>query len=90
MNAIVKTNAFQSGNSVAVRLPKNFGVKPGDELELVRGPHKIELRRVADPAVERAKVLELVRRLRELGPVTGAEHAREDGRIEFPDRAGLY
>lgn len=87
MNVTVKTNAFKSGNSVAVRLPKAFGVKAGDELELVRRLHKIELRPVADPDAERAKVVELVRRLRELGPVK-TPRAREP--IEFPDRPGLY
>jgi antitoxin VapB len=87
MNQVVKTNAFKSGNSVAVRLPKAFGVKAGDELELMRGPHKIELRPILDPGAERAKVLELVRRLRELGPVKNPL-ARDP--IEFPDRPGLY
>ena len=87
MNAIVKTSAFRSGNSVAVRLPKAFGIKAGDELELMRGLHKIELRPVLDPDAERAKVVELVRRLRELGPVKNP-FAREP--IEFPDRPGLY
>jgi antitoxin VapB len=90
MNAIVKTSAFKSGNSVAVRLPKSFGFKPGDALELKQRGEKVEIGPAVDPDAERAKVLELVRRLRELGPVLGAEQAREDGRIEFPDRPGLY
>jgi antitoxin VapB len=87
MTDIVKTSAFKSGNSVAVRLPKAFGVKAGDELELERGLYKIELRPVTDPDAERAKVLELVRRLRELGPV---KTPRPRDPIEFPDRPGLY
>jgi len=90
MGSIVKTSAFKTGNSVAVRFPKSFGIRPGDALELVQGPHNVEVRRVIDPDTERAKVLELVRRLDELGPVEGAERARDDGRIEFPDRPGLY
>jgi antitoxin VapB len=87
MNSIVKTNAFKSGNSVAVRLPKGFGIKAGDELELMRGLHKIELRPVLDPDAERAKVLELVRRLNELGPV---KNPLPRDPIEFPDRPELY
>lgn len=87
MNATVKTSAFKSGNSVAVRLPKAFGVKPGDEFELVQRGRKLELRPVLDPEYEKAQVKELVRRLRALGPVKNPE-PREP--IEFPDRPGLY
>ena len=36
MNATVKTSAFKTGNSVAVRLPKAFGIEPGEALELVQ------------------------------------------------------
>ena len=87
MKVTVKTSAFKTGNSVAVRLPKGFGVKPGVEFELVRGHRNIELRAVVDPDAERAKVLEIVRRLIELGPVKTPQ-VRDP--IEFPDRPGLY
>lgn len=87
MNASVKTSAFKTGNSVAVRLPREFGIRAGDELEIVRCGNRIELRPVIDPDEERAKVLELVRRLRELGPVKNPQ-PREP--IEVPDRPGLY
>lgn len=87
MNAIVKTSAFKSGNSVAVRLPKAFGIKPGDSLELERNGPNIAIRVEHDPAAEKAKLLELVRRLRAIGRV-GPVGTREP--IEFPDRPGLY
>jgi antitoxin VapB len=90
MTAPIKTNAFKNGNSVAVRLPKELGVKAGEPLEVVRVGNDFKIRRLLDPAAERAKVVELVRRLRELGPVVGATDDREDTRIEFPDRPGLY
>ncbi len=90
MNATAKTSAFKSGNSVAVRLPKEFGIRAGEGLELIRRGQNIEIRRVIDPEYERAQIDKLLRRLNELGPVDGAESAREDGRIEFPDRPGLY
>lgn len=86
MNASVKTSAFKTGNSVAVRLPREFGIRAGDELEIVRYGNRIELRPLHNPDEERAKVLELVRRLRELGPVKDPQ-PREP--IEFPDRPGL-
>jgi antitoxin VapB len=87
MNATAKTSAFKSGNSIAVRLPKDFGINAGDELELVQRGNKIELRRVVDPEYEKAQLHELVSRLRALGPVKD-QQPREP--IEFPDRPGLY
>lgn len=90
MNATVKTNAFKSGNSVAIRLPKGFGIKPGEPVELVRKGANVEIRIGIDPEYERAQIAKLIARLDELGPVEGAENARDDGRIEFPDRPGLY
>lgn len=87
MNASVKTSAFKSGNSVAVRLPKGFGIKPGEELELVQNGQFIRINRVVDPKFERAQVIELVRILNELGPV---DKPQPRDPIEFPDRPGLY
>ena len=87
MNATVKTSAFKTGNSVAVRLPKAFGIKPGDGIELVRKGSIVEIHPMVDPAKEKAELSELVRILRELGP-TKKPVLREP--IEFPDRPGLY
>jgi antitoxin VapB len=87
MNAATKTNAFKSGNSIAVRLPKEFGIRAGEGLELIRRGQNIEIRRVVDPEYERAQLNELARELREIGPIDGNAN---DGRIEFPDRPGLY
>lgn len=87
MNATAKTSAFKSGNSVAVRLPKEFGIRAGEGLELIRRGQNIEIRRVIDPEYERAQLNELARELREIGAIDGD---RDAGRIEFPDRPGLY
>jgi antitoxin VapB len=88
MNTTVKTSAFKSGNSIAVRLPKDFGIKAGDQLQIQRNGTWIEIHPTTDPEFERAKLQEMVRKLRELGPVEGGSF--DDGRIEFPDRPGLY
>ncbi len=36
MNAPARTRVFKSGNSMAVRLPKAFGLMPGTELEILQ------------------------------------------------------
>jgi antitoxin VapB len=87
MNATAKTSAFKTGNSVAIRLPKAFGVKPGDKFELIRKGGHMEIHPLDDPEQERADLAELARILRELGP-TKNPVLREP--IEFPDRPGLY
>ena len=87
MNVIVRTSAFKTGNSVAVRLPKTFAVRPGDEFELVRRGGSIELRPVFDPQYERQQLDELIAELESIGSTGGDPN---DGRIEFPDRPGLY
>ena len=88
MTAPIKTNAFKTGNSVAVRLPKEFGVRAGEPLEVTRDGSGFHIRRVVDADQQRARLAEMVRKLRELGPVVGADP--NDGRFEFPDRPGLY
>jgi antitoxin VapB len=88
MNAVVNTSAFKSGNSVAVRLPKAFGIKAGDQLQIKRNGTWVEIRPALNPEEERARLADMVRKLRALGPVEGGNP--DDGRIEFPDRPGLY
>ncbi|MEY2883032.1 MAG: hypothetical protein RL490_756 [Pseudomonadota bacterium] len=45
MNAIT-TRTFRSGNSEAVRLPKDIGFGPGTEVEIVRAGNEIRIRPV--------------------------------------------
>jgi antitoxin VapB len=88
MNASVKTSAFKTGNSVAVRLPKEFGIKAGDPIEMKRNGGWIQIRPAPDPEEQKARWAAMLLKLRELGPVEGGNP--NDGRIEFPDRPGLY
>ncbi len=83
----MNATAFKSGNSVAVRLPKGFGISAGDGIELVRKGSIVEIHPVVDLKKEKAELSELVRILRELGP-TKNPVLRDP--IEFPDRPGLY
>lgn len=87
MEAIVKTSIFKTGNSVAVRLPKGFGFKAGDGVQLIRKGRHLEIHPVHDPEKDRADLAELGRILRELGPRKNPV-LREP--VEFPDRPGLY
>jgi antitoxin VapB len=88
MVSIVRTRTFQTGNSVAVRLPKAYGVSANEPVELVRDGKRIELRLGVDVDFERAQLAEMLDRLDRVGPVEGGDP--NDGRIEFPDRPGLY
>lgn len=84
----IQTRAFKSGNSVAVRLPKDFGIKPGDALQLRHNGVGVDIRPAVDAEHQRARFAAMVAALRALGPVEGGDP--NDGRIEFPDRPGLY
>jgi antitoxin VapB len=82
----IETRTFKSGNSVAVRLPKGFGLPAGTAVTLEQVGDTVTMRPALDMAAEKAKVHELMRRLREVGPITPIE---ERAPIEFPDRPGL-
>lgn len=84
----IETRAFMSGNSVAIRLPKSFGVKAGDALQVRQNGQSITIRPARDPERQRARLAAMIAELRALGPVEGGDP--NDGRIEFPDRPGLY
>ncbi|HEY0028758.1 MAG TPA: hypothetical protein VGC35_12890 [Allosphingosinicella sp.] len=77
----VDSKTFRSGNSEALRLPKE--VSFGSDVE-------VTIRRVGDVLTITPKnrtMAELVRRLREIGPPPDGVQPREP--IEFPERPGL-
>ena len=75
-----RTKTFKSGNSEAVRLPKEIGFGAGTEVEIVRDGDVVTIKR------RRMTNRELVESLRELPKPL---HAQEREPIEFPDRPGL-
>ncbi len=79
MNAF-STKTFKSGNSEAVRLPKEIGFGPGTEVDVVRDGDAVIIRR------KQMSNRELVEALRKL-PRPSYIEEREP--IEFPDRPGL-
>lgn len=87
MNALHNTRTFKSGNSVAVRLPKAFGIAAGAEVALERRGREVVIRRIADPAAAKARLGQLADLLDALGPIGEVEVRDPD---IFPDRPGLY
>lgn len=81
---IHETKTFKSGNSVALRLPKGLGVGPDERMLIEQKGDVLTVRRLKDPATERARVLRLVERLRAIGPVGEIEE-----REPIPERPGL-
>ena len=77
---IAKTRTFRSGNSEAVRLPKDVAFGPDVELVIVRSGDVLTLY----PAS--ASISEMIARLREL-PAPPSVEVRDTE--ELPERAGL-
>ncbi|MDP8993605.1 MAG: AbrB/MazE/SpoVT family DNA-binding domain-containing protein [Pseudomonadota bacterium] len=75
------TRAFKSGNSVAVRLPKELGIAEGTELEIEAAPTGVFLRR--KPKYTGRDLVEALEKL----PKPARPMKRE--RIIFPKRHGL-
>jgi antitoxin VapB len=75
------TKAFKSGNSVAVRLPKDLGIVEGTELEIEQAQTGVFLRR--KPKYTGKDLVDALARL----PKPARPMKRE--RIVFPKRRGL-
>lgn len=76
----ITSRTFRSGNSDAVRLPKEVTFGPGVEVEIERTGDVVTMR------PKRPSVAEMLAQLRDL-PRPGQVQTREP--IEFPDRPGL-
>ena len=82
----IETKTFKSGNSVAIRLPKELGFSADMAVTIERVGNELKIVPVIDPAEEKRQLDELVAALRAIGPV-GEIEPREP--IDFPDRPGL-
>jgi antitoxin VapB len=83
----IETKTFRSGNSVAIRLPKELGFAADMAVTIERVGNALRIAPVIDPAEEKRQLDELVAALRAIGPA-GEIEPREP--IDFPDRPGLY
>ena len=85
MNA-VNSKTFKSGNSVAVRLPKEIAFAPDTPVVIERKGDTLTIRPAVDPAEEKRKLLYMIEALKAIGPPAEVEK-REP--IYFPRRKGL-
>ena len=81
------TKTFKSGNSEAVRIPKELAFGIGRELSIERVGDRLVLSPKADAAAERRKVDELLDALAAIGRPADGVQARPE--FEAPERPGL-
>lgn len=80
----VDSKTFKSGNSEAVRLPREVAFGPGVDVTI----RKVGNRLTIEPKREARRMMsELVERLREIGPPPGPKFKRQ--RILPPNRDGV-
>lgn len=82
---IVESKTFKSGNSIAVRLPRDMALPEGTAITIEKQGDALIIRPAKDPIEEKRKVTELVAALRALGPVGEVEKRDAD----LPERPGL-
>ena len=82
MTKVAHSRTFRSGNSVAVRIPREFGFAENVDVEISGDGEAIMIRRKPKMTTK-----ELVARLREIGPPRDGVQPREP--FEWPDRPGL-
>ena len=78
-----KTRTFKSGNSEAVRIPKDMAFGEGVELVIVRSGDVITLYPAPKTKLTFAEMLD------ELEKLPAPDEIQERDEIEFPDRPGL-
>jgi antitoxin VapB len=81
---IVESKTFKSGNSIAVRLPRDVAFAADIAVTIERNGDVLTIRPVEDLAKEKRELMALVAELDAIGPI-GEVEQREP--IEFSDRA---
>jgi len=86
----IETRTFRSGNSVAVRLPKSFGLPAGTAVTMEQVGNTVTVRPAVDAGEEKRQLAELVARLDDIwGDAARPTTSPLEERMEFPDRPGL-
>ncbi|WP_375391282.1 antitoxin [uncultured Sphingomonas sp.] len=89
MNAIVKGKVFRSGNSAAVRLPKELGFEPGTEVTIEKSGLGLTIRPAVDPEAALRKNQALAAALRAAWADAPYREVGTREPFEAPDRPGL-
>ena len=87
MTKPIHTRTFQSGNSVAVRLPKGFAIPVGADVEMDKTGDTVTIRVTRDREEVRRQLRKLTADLEAIGTPPGGVQKRDP--FEFPDRPGL-
>lgn len=83
---VIESKTFKSGNSVAVRLPRELGFAADVAVVIERTGDTITIRPAQDAAAEKRRLDEMIAALRAIGPV--GEIGERDA-VEIPERPGL-
>lgn len=88
---VIESKTFKSGNSVAVRLPKELGFAAGTPVRIERNGTTLTIRPAFDPAEERRKWLAVLDDIEAIWDAAGGPPTPEVREPDiFPDRPGLY
>lgn len=88
---VIETKTFKSGNSSALRLPKELGLPPGTRVTIERNGRGFAVQPLEDPEDVRRDLETMATEIRAIWDAAGGPPPREirDPDI-FPDRPGLY
>lgn len=82
-----KGKTFKSGNSVAVRLPKDVAFAADTQVTIERRGDAIIIRPAHDPAEAKRQLREMIAAMRAIGPPGDGVQPRDP--FEDPERPGL-
>jgi len=86
---IIETKTFKSGNSVAVRLPKELGVAADVAVTIEQNGTTLTIKPALDPVQEKRKLTEMLETITAIWADAPFREVEKREPIEFPDRPGL-
>jgi antitoxin VapB len=84
---VVDSKTFKSGNSVAVRLPKEVAFAADIRVTIERNGDVLTIRPVENPIKAKARIRQMLDDLKAIGAPPDGVQPRDP--FEFPDRPGL-
>lgn len=87
--SVIKTKAFKSGNSVAVRLPKDLGIAAGTPLTIERNGKGVNVQPAIDPDEEKRKLHEMLAKIQQIWADAGEHEIGRREPVDIPERGGM-